>query len=97
MGLIALWAVASLVMALFLGAPTQATCWHGIGGALSDPHFWDDYCAAVDAEWQASLSILDRLLQWPALAVVLCLGGVAIIVARAAWMGRLPRPVAPKR
>jgi hypothetical protein len=77
-------------LAMFVGAPMQATCWHGIGGALTDPHYWDAYCAAVDAEWQGSLSMVDRLLQWPALAIVLFVGGIAL--ARIGWVLLRRRP-----
>jgi len=89
---VALWAITSMAISLFFGAPTRATCWHGIGNAINDPHAWDAYCAAVDAEWQASLTIVDRLLQFPAIWVVLFLGGLALAGVGWQLLGRAEVP-----
>jgi hypothetical protein len=87
------WAIATGIVSLLFGASTRATCWHGIGNAINDPHAWDAYCAAVDAEWQAGLTLSDRLTQWPAIWVVLFLGGLALAAIGWAWLRRATVPV----
>ena len=66
-------------MTRFIAKPTQAICWHGIGGSLTDPHSWDAYCAGVQAEYEASLTMADRLMQLPwVLVILLAVGWLAI-------------------
>jgi hypothetical protein len=90
---VALWAIVSVVICLFVGTPAHAACYHGIGNAINDPHAWDAYCATVDAEWLASLTIVDRLTQFPAIWVVLFFGGIALAVVGSALLRRAKVPV----